>query len=97
VGAGRITTVYLSHEAATSIERYPTWRENIDRALETIAADPYPPDWDQTPPSTLNLDLYGGCIIRDYPPFQYVYRFAAEDEIEVLVVTLDFLHGAVIM
>jgi hypothetical protein len=97
VGAGRITTVYLSQEAAASIERYPTWRENIDRALETIATDPYAPDWDQPPPSTLNLDLYDGCIVRDFPPFQYVYRFATEDEIEVLVVTLDFLRGAVMM
>ncbi len=85
-----MATVYLSDEASATYLKYKTWHEEIDRALETIGADPYPPGWDAIPHTTLASDRYDGCIVRDFPPFQYVYQFDAPDEITVLIITLCF-------
>jgi hypothetical protein len=85
-----IITVYLSPSALFAIQRYSTWGDNFDRALETIAVDPYPLGWDKVPHTTLRPEQYAGCIVRDFPPFQYVYQFDAPDEIVVLIITLCF-------
>lgn len=88
-----MATVYLSDETSTTYNKYPTWHEAIDGALETIVVDPYPPGWENLPHTTLSPDQYDGCIVRDYPPFQYVYQFDSPDEITVLIITLCFPYN----
>ena len=88
-----IITVYLSNQASQAYGRYVTWQDSIDRALETIAVDPYPPGWEEVPYTTLTPDRYDGCIVVDYAPFQYVYQFDSPDEITVVIITLCFPHS----
>lgn len=85
--------LFLSPQALDAIRRYETWQDSFDAALESIRTNPYPPDWDAIPHSTLKPDQYEGCIVQDYPPFQYVYQFDAPDEITVLVITLCFPYS----
>jgi hypothetical protein len=88
-GPQAIITVYLSNEASNFTLKYHTWEEAFDRAMASIAADPYPEGWEHgTNPSKVDDDDFADCIVKDYPPFTYYYQFDTPDEITVLTITL---------
>lgn len=88
-----IVAVYLSQQAFDARAKYTTWTETIDEAIAAIGTTPYPPGWETRPHTTLRPEKYDGCMLVDYPPFQYAYRFSAPDEIEIVVITLCFPHN----
>jgi hypothetical protein len=69
------------------------WQETLERALAAIERDPYPDGWDKVPYTKLGADQIDGCIVHDYPPFQFVYQFDGPEEITVLLICLCFPHN----
>jgi hypothetical protein len=88
-GSTAIIDVYLSYEASETTKKYETWQEAFDRAIDNIAIDPYPDGWvASTAPDDDDPEGYSACVVVDYPPFQYTYRFDTPIEITILTIRL---------
>jgi hypothetical protein len=74
--------------------KHPTWAQSFREAIAAIESDPYPAEPEVRPPSVLDPEKYKDCLLRDYGPFQYVYKLDEEaDAVTIVAIELTWLQS----